>query len=103
MLNSISHFAFGAGAGTLCPLMAGSIEKFSIGKGITFGMGVWATLYIGALPSLGIMKPPSREVKYILLEEIASHVAWGAGLGWSAKALQGRARGLPCYRSGKPG
>jgi len=83
----ISHFGFGAAAGALFPLLAGKTENHAVIKGVAFGMGVWATSYLGVLPKMGIMRFPTREPTHTVVEEIVSHVVWGAALGLVAKAI----------------
>ena len=83
----ISHFGFGAAAGAFFPLLAGNTEKNPLVKGGTFGMAVWGMSYIGILPKIGIMRFPTREPTHMVIEEIASHLVWGAALGLIAKAI----------------
>jgi uncharacterized membrane protein YagU involved in acid resistance len=88
--NWVSHFGFGATTGGIYGLLAGDPSKHSIAKGIAFGMGVWATSYVGVLPALNIMREPENEPKHKIASEVVSHIVWGAALGLLTKALVSR-------------
>ncbi len=77
-----AHFAFGAGAGALYGLLTShSLVKPSIGSGVAFGLGVWATSYLGWVPAAGLMPPATRQPARRNAMMVAAHIVWGAALG----------------------
>ncbi|HMQ29394.1 MAG TPA: MBL fold metallo-hydrolase [Chloroflexaceae bacterium] len=86
-LTLAGHFGYGAAMGTLYgardrePIPAGPLG------GAAYGLLVWAASYAGWLPALGIVQPPWREPRGRTLQLLASHLVWGATLGWLARRL----------------
>ncbi|MDQ3232301.1 MAG: hypothetical protein M3Q07_10810 [Pseudobdellovibrionaceae bacterium] len=84
----LSHFSFGAGAGTLYPFVVPSPQQHGILKGMLFGLAVWTVSYSGWIPAAGILRFPTRESKPYVGLEIASHLVWGAVLGAMAARMR---------------
>jgi uncharacterized membrane protein YagU involved in acid resistance len=87
-LSWVGHFGYGALMGGV---YAGVTDKHSAGgagRGVAFGLAVWAGSYLGVLPALGIRGPLRRSFRDDHVQLVAAHVVWGAALGWLAKRLQ---------------
>lgn len=87
----VGHFAFGTAVGSLFPVTAQRLRWPVAAQGAVFGLAVWASSYLGWLPALGIVPPPSRRP---LREEailIAAHAVWGVSLGLISERLGRRA------------
>ncbi len=82
-----THFGFGAAAGVLYALVVRRPENHPAWKGLGFGLGVWATSYMGWIPALGILPSPSHETKQHLASQVLSHVVWGTVLGTISASL----------------
>lgn len=80
-LSLLSHFSYGAAAGAVYAALAQNSRPAPAPGGITFGLGLWASSYLGWLPAAGILRPatehPPRRTALIL----SAHVVWGAVLG----------------------
>jgi uncharacterized membrane protein YagU involved in acid resistance len=86
LASSSAHFAFGAAVGALYGAIAGRVPLPPALAGVAFGLGVWTASYAGALPSLGLQRPPDNRPAWRTGTMIAGHLVWGAMLGW-AEAL----------------
>jgi uncharacterized membrane protein YagU involved in acid resistance len=77
-----AHFAFGAAAGAVYGMFSTRwCRRHPFLSGVSYGLTVWATQYLGVLPSVGVLSsaehhPPRRNALMI-----AAHVVWGAALG----------------------
>lgn len=80
VLTTIVHFAFGAAAGAVYGMAAGSHRSSTL-KGMTYGLAVWALAYGVGLPSLGLHPAATHDTKDRNEVLIASHAVWGAMLG----------------------
>lgn len=87
-LAVISHFAYGAAMGTL---YNASTEAFdlepNIARGVSYGLGVWCLSYLGLLPAAGLLTPATEHPARRNALMIASHIVWGAALGWAGREL----------------
>ena len=52
-----------------------------VAGGIAYGLGVWASSYLGWLPATGLYRSPGREPKRRHAMMIGAHAVWGAVLG----------------------
>jgi putative membrane protein len=75
-----NHFAFGATAGTLYPLV-NRLPLPPLVKSILFGVGIWLVSYLGWLPVTGLLASATKQSKSRNLMMIAAHVVWGAVTG----------------------
>jgi uncharacterized membrane protein YagU involved in acid resistance len=77
-----SHFAFGAAAGAIYGLGATRwCERHPIASGVSYGLFVWLTQYLGVLPAAGVLSPATRHPARRNGLMIAAHAIWGASLG----------------------
>jgi len=81
-----AHFGFGAATGALFALW----PPPSVGKGVVFGLAVWAVSYLGWVPGLRLMPPATRQPARRNAIMIAAHVAWGLALGGVVAGLARR-------------
>lgn len=89
--TTLSHFGYGSLMGTLYRLLyrrpfLGPYRylRASI-QGVFFGVGVWASSYLGLLPLLRMRAAGQREPGHRNLMMIAAHVVWGASMGGIAE------------------
>lgn len=80
-----NHFAFGAAAGAF---YASFFKGRSLAAGITYGLTVWATSYLGWIPATGILAHAGRHPPRRNLLMLAAHVVWGAVLTTSLYELE---------------
>ncbi len=87
LLAALLHLGFGAGAGALFALLRTVLLR-PFGRvlpgpllGAVFGLGVWAASYLGWLPALGLLPPPSRSEPRRPAAMIAAHLVYGGVLG----------------------
>lgn len=76
----ITHFAFGAGMGALYGILPQHAQRSRIARGMLFGSGIWTTSYMGWVPALGIMKPPSEDRPGRPTAMLAAHWVFGTTL-----------------------
>jgi uncharacterized membrane protein YagU involved in acid resistance len=90
-LSMAAHFGFGTGAGSVFGALAPHLPVPRVAAGIAYGLGVWASSYLGWLPAVGLVPPATREHpnRHALL--IGAHLVWGAVLGTLAGASDARA------------
>lgn len=81
-----AHFGFGAlcGAGFAA---LGLHRRQAVRRGVAYGLGVWATSYLGWLPLAGILTPATRHPAERNALMIAVHVVWGGITGLAASRL----------------
>jgi len=60
-----------------------------ISNGVTYGLGVWASSYLGWLPAAGLHPPAHGESGGRNGMNIGAHVVWGAVLGLLTEQLAG--------------
>ncbi|MEX2541592.1 MAG: DUF6789 family protein [Trueperaceae bacterium] len=104
LATEAAHFGFGSVTGAIYGSLAGRVPLPSTVAGIGFGLAVWTASYAGALPGLGLQRPPDRRPAWRNLTMIAGHVVWGAALGWSEQRLRNRRRAVawvPGERQGR--
>lgn len=83
LLTALAHFGFGAASGAMySALRPGrpSLGRAAV-EGIAFGTAVWGASYVGWVPALGIMPPPTRDRKDRQLSLVVAHWVFGAALG----------------------
>ncbi len=80
-LTLAGHFGYGAATGALFGMVAPRGAATRVAAGALFGLGVWATSYLGWLPAAGLRQP----VQYDPIDRtrlmIGGHVVWGVTLG----------------------
>jgi uncharacterized membrane protein YagU involved in acid resistance len=87
--TTAAHFGFGAGAGAVYGALAPVLPFHPVVNGVAFGLGVWATSYLGWLPAAGLHPPGIRESAGRNAMNIGAHVVWGAVLGHLTHQLVG--------------
>lgn len=84
----LAHFAYGAATGALYNATLNAIEmKPTAANGLAYGTGVWALSYLGLLPAVGLLAPATEHPARRNALMIASHLVWGASLGWAARRM----------------
>jgi hypothetical protein len=84
-LTGIAHLAFGAAAGAV---FAAANPRAPL-AGPAYGAAVWAVSYLGWLPALRLMPPPSQTSRELRTMMLVAHLVWG----WSlARSLRQRER-----------
>src|SRR5262245_9863268 len=76
VLSVLSHFGYGAAAGTVYGLAASHVNGSPVVKGIGFGLLVWAGSYFGLLPAVNLWEPDEEHHKRYWMMA-AAHVVWG--------------------------
>jgi hypothetical protein len=77
-LTTLSHFGYGTACGAAYAALGSLLPMPPILRGICFGIGVWASSYLGWLPALGILGPATRHPSRRTALMIVAHVVWGA-------------------------
>jgi uncharacterized membrane protein YagU involved in acid resistance len=83
------HFGYGMLTGAVFGAIAPRRSGAAIGSGILFGLGVWASSYLGWLPASGVRHSPRWDPPARTALVVASHIVWGASAGL---LLTGRGR-----------
>jgi uncharacterized membrane protein YagU involved in acid resistance len=91
--TTAAHFGFGAAAGAVYGVVAPGLPFDPVGNGVAFGLGVWASSYVGWLPAAGLHPPAHRESAGRNAMNVAAHVVWGAVLGLLTDQLAGSRAG----------
>ncbi len=81
-VTTAAHFAYGAASGAL--LGVANIMVGPVTGGVA-GVGVWLASYMGWIPGVGILKPPTDHPPRRNLLMLASHVVWGVA---TARAIR---------------
>ena len=80
LLAAILHIGFGGAAGAVFGVARRRVPVPGPGvlQGVVFGTAVWAVSYLGWVPALGIMPPPSRDRPGRPETMVAAHWLYGA-------------------------
>ncbi|GES04505.1 hypothetical protein Acor_65730 [Acrocarpospora corrugata] len=89
VLSFLSHFGFGAVAGSAFAAVARGYRT-SAPIGTAYGLAIWLSSYGGWVPSLGILPPISRDYRGRQWVMAVSHVVYGATLAYTLKRLNAR-------------
>jgi hypothetical protein len=87
--TTATHFGFGAAAGAVYGAVAPDLPFDPVLNGVAWGVGVWASSYLGWLPAAGLHPPAHRESAGRNAMNIGAHVVWGAILGLLTDQLAG--------------
>lgn len=85
LATTAMHLGYGAAAGALFALLPRRGQN--VVGGSAYGIGIWATSYVGWIPKLGLMRSPSRDRTGRPTAMVLAHVVYGAVLG---KLLEAR-------------
>lgn len=77
----VSHFGYGAAAGTSYAPLAERVPGHPAVKGAAFGVLVWTLSYLGWLPATGVLRPATRHSARRNTLMIVAHLVWGAATG----------------------
>ena len=72
-----AHFGFGTSAGLVYSGVAGASGLPPAAEGALYGLGVWASNYLGIMPALGLVRPATEEPAGRNAVMIAANVLWG--------------------------
>jgi hypothetical protein len=89
-LSLAAHFAFGALAGSAYGPIARTRPSHPALAGIGYGLLVWTSQYLGALPAAGLLSNAKHHPARRNALMITAHVVWGAALGVLADRLSER-------------
>lgn len=89
-LSMLSHFAFGASCAILYCAASPHLKMNPWVKGSLFGLGVWSANYLGLIPAFNLRPSAKNTPGRRNFMMIASHVVWGATLGYSESELRRR-------------
>lgn len=89
-LTALNHLAFGAVAGIPFALVHRLFPAplARVPAGAAYGVGVWASAYLGWLPALGIMPPADRDRPGRPASMIAAHLVYGSVLSAGLRLLR---------------
>lgn len=76
------------------PLPAGKSWAARAGRGIVFGLSVWAASYEGWLPVANVLPPAHRDKPGRASSIIAAHIVYGITLGLLGRKTGSQAEGL---------
>lgn len=89
LLTALNHVGFGATAGAPFALLHRVVTP-AVPRpvlGVVYGLGVWASAYLGWVPAAGLMPPAHRDRHGRPASMIAAHVVYGAVLGGATARL----------------
>ncbi len=75
--GTLVHYAFGSGVGAVYGVLSELIPGTTFAAGAPFGAALWAAADIGAVPALGLSKPPKHVPLKQHAEMLGMHVAYG--------------------------
>lgn len=89
LLTALSHVGFGAVAGAPFPLLHRALPPRAPRPllGALYGLGVWASAYLGWVPAAGLMPPAHEDRSDRQASMVAAHLVYGAVLGAATARL----------------
>jgi hypothetical protein len=91
LVNNVTHWAYGMGAGLPYGVVAGSVRRPHFWYGIPFGAGVWATGY-AVLPAAKLYRPIWEYDARTLANDLSAHLVYGLCTAVAYNALSARTR-----------
>lgn len=90
--TAVNHVAYGTAVGAVYGVLRGDRRGGPPGvvTGIAFGIAVWLVSYVGWIPALRIMPPPTRDDPDRVVPVHAAHWIYGATLGTVEERLRSR-------------
>lgn len=89
-LTVLSHLAFGAAAGVPFALaqrlLPREVPRTAVGA--VYGLGVWASAYLGWVPALGILPPADQDRPGRPQSMVLAHLVFGSVLGAATRLLR---------------
>jgi hypothetical protein len=89
LTNTVVHWAYGIGWGSLYGLVAGSLDEAPSWYGVPFGVVVWISGYL-ILPLGHLYKPLWEYDPPTLAKDLGTHLAYGLGTASAFHALSRR-------------
>jgi hypothetical protein len=78
-----NHFLYGGISATPLALIRNrQNDHHPISMGVSYGLLLWISNYLGLLPILDLYPPATREPRRMNGIMIVAHVIWGGALGW---------------------
>jgi hypothetical protein len=77
-LTNVMHWGYGTSWGAVYGLLAGTRGRSTLGGGLLFGTGVWASSYLQLVP-MGLYEPPWKYSPSQLAFDLSYHLAYGGG------------------------
>jgi uncharacterized membrane protein YagU involved in acid resistance len=77
LAGEVVHYATGGGSGAVYGVLAEVAPQVTAGAGIPFGTAVWLVVDEGAVPLLGLSKPPFGYPLSTHIYAYASHLVYG--------------------------
>jgi uncharacterized membrane protein YagU involved in acid resistance len=87
-VSAVAHFGYGSSAGALYGLASASAHDHVLGRGVLFGLALWAVSYAGWLPLLDVHHPTRDQPRRVEAMVMAGHVVYGATLGLTRDMLR---------------
>jgi uncharacterized membrane protein YagU involved in acid resistance len=91
-LTLVAHFGMGTVMGALYGPVSRLIPLPEPVAGAAFGLAVWAGNYLGLLPALGLLRPPTEHPPRRVGLMIVAHLVWGAAAGIALGLARGSDR-----------
>jgi hypothetical protein len=90
LATAVNHLGFGAVAGALYAVVERVVPPVvpRAVVGAVYGVGVWASAYLGWVPALGIMPSAERDRPDRPVSMVAAHVVYGSVLGTLVRVLR---------------
>jgi len=76
LVNNITHWGYGIANGLPYGVLVGSLRTQSVGYGLLFGAGVWATSYV-VLPAAGLYRPIWEYDTRTLAKDLSAPLVYG--------------------------
>ena len=86
-VTMVAHYGYGFGCGIL---YAACQQSGSLGRGVVFGLTIWAVNYLGLLPAVGLYRTATQQPWRRNALMIAAHVVWGTAFGVLDRLLRKR-------------
>jgi uncharacterized membrane protein YagU involved in acid resistance len=83
-----AHFSYGSATGALYGLIEDRLPFAPIVKGCLFGIGLWASSYLGWLPAMRVITPATEHPARRNALMIAAHIVWGMATAMLAEQWQ---------------
>jgi hypothetical protein len=90
--TTAAHLGFGAAAGAVYGVLRPRLPYGPVSNGIAFGVGVWASSYLGWLPAAGLHPHAQHESLGRNALHFGAHVVWGGGPRYPDRAADRRSR-----------
>jgi len=76
-----AHLGYGVGCGVVYALVRPLLPTAALPTGLLYGLLVWGSSYLGALPALDLYPPPQHDTPTRAKLMVVAHLVFGAVLG----------------------